>query len=171
MKNRQPRSLRSTLLEPFKQIKLGLYIIGISVFFVGLISLLFLQAFMQQYQQLMEIFKVVNQNTQWELLQNSVFENNISRIAIAMAAYIGSLFLIVFWATHRFYGPLVTISKFIDAIAEGDYSSRVAVRKRDELQDLCGKLNHMAESLESKHGSSGVRERRKSPDKPDRRQS
>lgn len=156
---RQPRSLKNTLIEPFKQIKLGLYIIGLSLLFVGLVSGLIVNAFSEQYQQLIEIFNVPQQ-AQQELIQNDVFETNIARISIAMIAYVASLLLLVFWATHRFFGPLVTISRFVDAIVAGDYTARVQVRKHDELQDLAQKLNEMATSLEERHGQSGLRERR-----------
>lgn len=166
---RQPRSLRSTLVEPFKQIKLGIYIIGISIGFIAIVGTLIVLAFMQQYEQLMEIFQVVSQDSQWELIQNSVFEANIIRIAIAMVIYITTLFVVIFWATHRFYGPLVSISRFVDSITDGDYSSRVSVRKRDELQDLVGKLNQMAETLQNRHGPSGTRERRDPNKSADRR--
>ena len=168
---RQPRNIRSTLVEPFKQIKLGVYIIAVSIFFVGFVSTLVVYAFMEQYKQLMEIFNVVGANSQWELVQNSVFEKNILRIGMAMAFYIVSLFLIVFWATHRFFGPLITIGRFVAKISDGDYTARVSVRKRDELQDLVAQLNQMAETLESRHGPSGKRERRNGGDDIGRRSS
>ena len=64
--------------------------------------------------------------------------------------YIVLLFFTVFRLTHRYYGPLVSIERFVGDIANGDYSRRVTIRKRDELQSLVKKLNHMADELEKK---------------------
>ena len=156
---RKSRSLRSTVIEPFKQIKLGVYVILISMVFVSLILGLVLNAFYEQYQHVMDIFNVVDPENKWELIQNPVIETNIVRIGIAIVGYFGCLLGTIFWLTHRYYGPLVSIVRFIKQLGDGDYSARVAVRKSDELLDLVSHLNSLAETLQERHGA-GVNERR-----------
>ena len=58
----------------------------------------------------------------------------------------------VFKLTHRYYGPLVSIERFIDEVARGKYKNRVKIRQNDELQRLANRLNDMANSLDKRHG-------------------
>lgn len=54
--------------------------------------------------------------------------------------------------THRFLGPQVPIRRHVKAMIEGDYASRCHVREKDELRELAGELNELAEVLQSRHG-------------------
>lgn len=148
---RPRRKKKSVLIEPFKQIKFGLYVFTISVFFILASGFLFYHAFRDQYAQLMGLFNVVDENMQWALVTNDVFVTNSIRIGILFAAYLIILFAAVFRLTHRYYGPLVSIDRFVDHIAKGDYSQRVRIRQKDELHMLVNKLNAMADALESRH--------------------
>ncbi len=150
--SRSNRDVKSTLIEPFKQIKFGVYVIGFSLAFVAATSAMFLLAFFQQYQHLMGIFNITDSKSQMELVTNDIFYNNILRIAFVFVVFIGLTFLMVFRMTHRYYGPLVSIERFVDEIASGQYSKRVKIRKGDELQRLTDKLNVMATALEQRHG-------------------
>jgi HAMP domain-containing protein len=151
-KDRPRRNLKSTIIEPFKQIKFGLYVIGISVAFVGICAFMFVAAFTEQYQHVMGIFNVVDPNLKWELVTNDVFYTNAIRIGVMFAAFIVTLFAVVFRLTHRYYGPLVSIERFVDQFAAGDYKKRCKIREKDEMHTLVAKLNHMAEQIERRHG-------------------
>ncbi len=148
---RAKRNLKSTLIEPFKQIKFGIYVIGLSIVFVIATAAMFLFAFYQQYQHLMGIFNITDMKTQMELVTNDIFYANAIRIGLLFLVYIVVMFSYVFRMTHRYYGPLVSIERFIDEISAGQYMRRVKIRKGDELQRLCDKLNDMATSLERRH--------------------
>ena len=150
---RPRRNLRSLVIEPFKQVKFGLYVIGISVAFVVITALMFVAAFADQYQHVMDIFNVVDPSLKWELVTNDIFYTNAMRIGLMFAGYIGVMFTVVFRLTHRYYGPLVSIERFLDQFAAGHYHLRAKIRDKDELHDLVAKLNHVAEELERRHGS------------------
>ena len=149
---RARRSLKSTVIEPFKQIKFGLYVIGVSVAFVGICALMFVIAFNDQYNHVMGIFHVVDPNIQWELVTNDVFYTNAIRIGAMLALFITVMLIMVFKLTHRYYGPLVSIERFVEHVTAGDYSVRCKIREKDELHDLVVKLNEMADVLEKRHG-------------------
>lgn len=151
---RANRTLKTTLIEPFRQVRFGLYIIGISLSFAVLCGALFFHSFYQQYKHVMGIFNVVDPNLQWELITNDVFYANAIRLGILLAGYLGIVLLVTFRLTHRYYGPLVSIERFVDGITAGDYSQRVTIRKKDELERLTSKLNKMAESLGNRHPNS-----------------
>ena len=150
--SKKDRKLRNTLIEPFKQFKIGIYIIVLTFIFIVCAGYMFMSSFWQQYQHVMSIFEVVDPDLQWEVITNDVFITNIVKIAVLFLVFMLVIMVVVFRLTHRYYGPLVSIEKFVDRVATGDYSSRVTVRKKDELVRLVSKLNVMAESLERRHG-------------------
>ena len=149
--SRKDRKIKNTVIEPFKQFKIGVYIVVTTFIFIVCAGYLFMSSFWQQYQHVMSIFEVVDPNLQWEVITNDVFFANIIKVAALFLLFMLITMAMVFKLTHRYYGPLVSIEKFVDQVAEGDYSSRVALRKKDELQRLATKLNTMAENLEQRH--------------------
>lgn len=64
-------------------------------------------------------------------------------------------FVIGLQLTHRIYGPLIPLQRHIDELRNGNFSSRVHLRKNDEMLELQEGLNSLATALESKYGSSG----------------
>ena len=150
------RKLKNTVIEPFKQFKIGVYVIIISFVFIICASYLYLSSFWQQYQHVMSIFSVVDPDLQWEVITNDVFIKNIVKVSALFILFMLIIMGVVFKLTHRYYGPLVSIEKFIDRISAGEYKSRVAIRKKDELVRLVNKLNSMAENLEERHGKDSV---------------
>lgn len=160
--DRKKRTLRSTLVEPFKQVKIGVYVMVISLTFLVMAAYLFVAAFMQQYQHVMEIFNVVDPNTKWELVTNDIFYANVMKLGALCFTFIAVLFWVVFKMTHKMYGPLVSIERFVDNISQGHYGQRIVIRRGDDLKRLAGRLNHMAETLQAKHG---IKERRRGSDK------
>ena len=101
----------------------------------------------------MEIFQVVDSKAKWDLILNDVFYKNLWRLGGLYAVFMLLLFLMVFILTHRYYGPLVSIDRFLRELKKGNYQARISLRKRDELQSLVRELNSLAESLEQKKGS------------------
>jgi signal transduction histidine kinase len=150
--SRANRDVKNTLIEPFKQFKFGVYVIGFSLAFVAATTVVFLLAFYNQYQHLMSIFNITDTKAQMELVTNDIFYSNIMRIAFVFVIFIALNFLMVFKLTHRYYGPLVSIERFVDEMTAGQYARRVKIRKGDELQRLVDKLNDMASTLERRHG-------------------
>ncbi|MCB9229017.1 MAG: hypothetical protein H6618_05340 [Deltaproteobacteria bacterium] len=159
------RTLRSFLIEPFSQIKFGLYMIGTSFAFILASGIMFWNAFDDQYTQLISIFSVVDPEELWELRLNTVFETNAIRILLFFLIFMTVTFSIAVSLTHRYYGPLVSIDRFIDDLIRGKYSSRIHVRSKDELQDLAKKLNQLAEVLERQ----GSVNKDKSPSAPEKK--
>lgn len=145
------RNIRSLLIEPFKQIKFGIYMIAISFVFLSISSVLFVNSFIEQYAHVMEIFQIINPDKQWDMVLNDVFYKNALRLVLFFIAYFCVIFYIVFKLTHRYYGPLISIQRFLDRLIKGEYDSRVSIRSKDELQDLVAKLNTLAETLQNRH--------------------
>ena len=151
---RAKRDVRTTLIEPFSQIKFGVYVIGASIAFVIIIGAMFVYTFYQQYQHLMGIFNMTDAKDQLELVTNDIFYQNAIKIGGLLVGYVVGMFVLVFKLTHRFYGPLVSIERFIDEMTKGKYKYRVKIRQKDELQRLANRLNEMADALEKRHPGS-----------------
>ncbi|MBL7155535.1 MAG: HAMP domain-containing protein [Candidatus Omnitrophica bacterium] len=56
-------------------------------------------------------------------------------------------------ASHKVAGPIYRMIKFIDSVAEGDYSKRLKLRKGDELTDVAGAINRLVNKLEGEKKS------------------
>jgi signal transduction histidine kinase len=79
-------------------------------------------------------------------IQHSMFSIGVVGVVLIVLLAVGLLIL-----SHRIYGPLVPIKRFIQQIREGDYAARVSIRDEDELHDLVVELNEMAVTLEKRH--------------------
>jgi len=56
-------------------------------------------------------------------------------------------------ASHRIAGPIDRMVRFMDAVANGDYSRRLKLREKDELQDLADTINKLVDRLEKEKKS------------------
>ena len=150
---RQIRSIRNTVIDPFKQLKIGLYVIIVTVFFLVLSGVLFYNTFSEQYNNVLEIFNVTDPDSKWQIISNDVFYSNLWKLSLLFVIFIIVLLSVISYSTHKYYGPLMSFERFSKSIASGKYYSRVQVRKKDELKSLATQLNSMAAALEKKHGS------------------
>ena len=149
--NMDARSLNHVLIQPFKQIKIGLYFIVLSIVFMLATGFVFFQITYEQHANVMKIFNVVDSTTRWDLLSNDVVLSGLVKISVLLIGYMIITLLVSITLTHRIYGPLVSINKFIQELSEGNYSKRVTIRKKDELRVLAAQLNNLAEQLETRH--------------------
>ncbi len=53
--------------------------------------------------------------------------------------------------SNRIYGPLIPLQRHIQNLKQGMYSSRVILRRNDELTELRDSLNELAAVLEARH--------------------
>jgi hypothetical protein len=152
-KKRPKRTLKTIVIEPFKQIKLGIYVMLVTLGFIVVAGYFYRQAFEEQYAHVMEIFGVVEEATREQVVVNDIFLRNRIKLAVVFVAYVGLMFWVIFRTTHKYYGPLVSIERFVKHMIEGNYSQRVSIRKGDELGRLVELLNDMAKSLQQRHGN------------------
>ena len=156
---RPKRTLKSMIIDPFKQVRIGIYVLMVTIIFLFLSGYLFVHSFFKQYENVMEIFNVTDMSTKWALITNDIFYANIIKLIVLFIIFIVVLFFIIFKMTHKIYGPLISIERFVKAISDGEYNKRIVIRKGDDLQRLVISLNHMAQELEKRHG---FKDRRKS---------
>lgn len=138
------RSLRSLLVRPNRQLKLVVASLG-----VAMLAMAGLTGFL--------VLKVDDLITKLEpsspeiaaYVQNTLSPALTVVLLGQVLVWAGSIFIGVL-VSHRVYGPLIPIVRHIRKLAEGDYASRVRLRKGDELEEVAGALNELAEKLGGK---------------------
>jgi hypothetical protein len=144
------RTLRAYLVEPFQQIRFGLHVAMVSVGTTLLLAYLFIRSQREQYQQVIDIFEVTETT---DLITNDVFLRNAFLIGAALLGTMAVMMFVVIRRTHKMYGPMVSILRFVGELTRGNYAVRIHIRERDDFQGLVQKLNALAETLHIKHGS------------------
>lgn len=150
-------SLTAYLVKPFQQIRFGLYVITVFFFYLVLLAGVLVWAFRAQYLQVSEWFSVAASEMP-DLLLNDVSQKAAWIVGGVLLAFIGTMLQVIIRRTHRMYGPMISIHRFVDEIKRGNYSARVRTRAADDFQDLAAHLNEMAAHLHERHGVIGCSE-------------
>ena len=129
--SRKSRSLRSLVIDPFTQMKLGVYVIAFTAIFLVSAGWLYYNSFVEQYRHVMQIFEITDPDTQWEAISNDVFYTNLYKIGGLFSLFSMALLAVIFRVTHRYHGPLVSIERFATNMSNGQYYRRVQIRKKD----------------------------------------
>ena len=64
--------------------------------------------------------------------------------------------LLLFWGlviSHRIAGPVYRLEQDLKKIAEGDFSLRIKLRKKDELTSIAEGINKVLDKIEEKKGA------------------
>ncbi len=138
------RSLKNFIIEPFAQIRLGAYVLFVSLLFILLITSVVSRAFLAQYEIVLQPERSVG----WEQGLQDVFNRGSVELAVVLILYVLALFFVVIRMTHRIYGPLVSINRFVEQLTKGEYDKRCTIRKDDDLKQLAHKLNELAAVLQ-----------------------
>lgn len=149
----QKRRVLNAVWQPFLQFKLLMYMLG-STAFVAILLAAFL------YYAFSDLVNVVTGKTEATTYYGEMIEIQL----VHLFRYCGALFVlyIVLLAsvcvayTHRLIGPLRPFVRHVEKLTEGDYSSRVKLRKGDldMYNEYAEKLNELAIKL-NKQGAQG----------------
>ncbi|MBI3549028.1 MAG: methyl-accepting chemotaxis protein [Elusimicrobia bacterium] len=73
-----------------------------------------------------------------------------SMLLVKMVLFLGIVFLVALFLSHRFAGPIYRFEKSAQIVGTGDLTHRVSLRTGDELLELQEEFNRMVSSLQSK---------------------
>lgn len=144
------RRMRSYLLEPFKQVRIGLYFVGLTLGFTTLLIGLFLKVMYDQHERTMQLLHMSDGSTFWDLFGNPIVLSGLMQIGLALILFFVVTLATSIVLTHRIYGPLISIRRHIGNLKAGDFDSRVHIRRKDDLHALADQLNELAEALEQR---------------------
>lgn len=143
------RKMRNIVQKPRQQIKYIMYFLA-----SGLVLLLVVFSFV-----LFTLSNLINTMTQLcgmgEDVQGAIQQSIMSSWLVFAVVFV--VFATMSIATgllisHRIFGALVPIRRQIEALKNGDYTARSALRDNDELREIMEDLNALAGTLEERYG-------------------
>jgi len=145
----QQRRVVNAIWQPFLQFKLLMYMLGLTAVVAVLLGVFLYYAFS-------DLIGTVAM----ESGSRSYYAEMIDIQLVYLFRYCGALFVLYVLLlaavcvayTHRLIGPFRPYTRHIEQLAQGDYSSRVQLRKGDldMFVDFGDKLNDLATQLEAK---------------------
>ncbi len=140
-----PRRKTSNLvLQPHLQLKLPVYLLGLTFCFAVLFTL-------HGYVTYDRLYEIVLQHTDAPEYFERVIQAqtaNFKAVSASMGiAYVLLMLTISILYTHRLVGPTVAFRRHVESIRNGDFSSRIVLRKNDAFLEVARELNELAEML------------------------
>ena len=136
------RGLGSILVDPYKQIKIGLLFIILNFLFSAAIFGIFGYYVMSIYEAVSTYFTM---SAQESLITFAKFQVPLAVCGVITAGFVALTLFLSIRYTHTIYGPLISINRFLEDLLEGKKPDAIKLRKSDELQDLAEKLNTLGE--------------------------
>ena len=153
----QKRRMVNAIWQPFLQFKLLMYMLGTTA-----IVAILLAAFL--YFAFNDLVNMMTGKTE----ATSYYGEMIEIQLVHLFRYCGALFVLYILLlasvcvayTHRLIGPLRPFVRHVERLTEGDYSSRVVLRKGDldMYNEYAEKLNHLAIKLNSQDSQEQIDE-------------
>ncbi len=139
------RTRTNMLLDPALQLKLPLVLLIVTLVYAAF-------QIGHSYYAFHELFDdVFVEAGKPQFLKDLIREQTRTYIVLSAEIAVGYLLLVaVLSATyvHRMIGPIVAFRRHIEALKNGDYHSRVRLRKGDAFWEMLNDLNELAQRLE-----------------------
>ena len=137
------RKTRNFLIDPGRQLRLPLYVLGVTAAFAGLWRHYAVTATSNIYAAMEASLPGYFE----AMIESQVRDLTLVTVLLALV-YTGVLLSISVVCTHRYAGPVIPLRKHIEALKNGDYSSRVKLRRHDAFAEMAQDLNELARLLE-----------------------
>ena len=140
----QPDNRRRTyLLEPYLQIKLGLYNMILSfAFAAALLGVLHAEwVRFRSWLRFTEIAPMIDSQVA------SYAQTFLFWVLLILVIFLVASTWISVLMTHRLIGPSVAFKRQIQSLIDGDYDARCTLREHDAFTDVASELNRLAEAL------------------------
>ncbi|MCG8569229.1 MAG: HAMP domain-containing protein [Spirochaetes bacterium] len=99
-------------------------------------------------EEIAVIYRDLHDYSQQTSILAANHQKNILKLNLIMTiAAIFSGFLMAFLFTRGVIGPIQSLMSAMGSVAKGDYSVKIAVNTKDELQHLAQSFNHMIEEM------------------------
>ncbi len=145
--NRRGGFIKSQLVEPYKQVRLGLVFLMVNFIFSLIILAVYGYYMRDVYSSVSVLF---NLSTIPEEQSSAVLYKFLWPIIVGGVIFLTFVFTTLYVSiryTHRIYGPLVSIRRFLDELLAGNIPKPIRLRQGDQLNDLVERLNKVAERM------------------------
>lgn len=146
LKNRRTQML----IEPYKQLRFGFSFITLNFFFSTSMMLVFGYYLWDVFEAISEYFRL---DSAQQMTTASKFMIPASLGLIVYLLFIFSTLYLSARYTHQFYGPLVSIRRYLDDMIAGRKPAPIKLRAKDQLHDLVDRLNLLSDSLSRSAGA------------------
>ncbi len=139
------------LVEPYKQVKLGLMFLLLNTVFSFLIAGVFIYYIWDVFATIRDHFAMLGQSTAFSFNKFSV---PLTVTGILLFVFIALTLYLSIRYTYQIYGPLVSIHRYLDSLLTGQKPKDLFLRESDQLKDLARKLNEVGNvfaRIENKH--------------------
>ena len=146
--DRRKKLSQGLVVRPKEQFRYAFLIIGTSVIVQAAIVLLFMHAIQIQLAEIFAAYRIAPE------AGAVIIHSIVALLIITFAASLGCAFLAMaagLKVSHRIFGPLIPINRQITALVEGNYSARITLRDKDDLNEIRDGLNLLATTLETRH--------------------
>ncbi len=138
------RGLGSWLVDPYLQVKIGLFFIVINLAFAALALAVFLHYSWDMYTSISTYYQLTAPQSS---IAFEKFKAPVLIFASLTLGFVVLTFVVSVRYTHRIYGPLVSIHRFLDSLLLGEKPSALKLRESDQLKELAEKLNSLASKI------------------------
>lgn len=142
----QPHARHSfRLLRPGVQLRLALYVLGVSLGF----ALLFAFNSWAAYGRIFDA-TLASSPAPFAHEIGAQTKNYVGVSLVLLVGYSLTVLAVTIAYLHRLLGPTVALERHVRALERGDYTSRMTVRENEMLyRDMAGRLNRLAIRLEA----------------------
>lgn len=138
------RKFRNFLLNPTLQLRLGVLSISVAVFFCTLVI-------WTVYLHLFDFYNLVIELTDLEgevrEILSVYYSSLLYWITGVVLLYLGVTVGLSIYYTHRLVGPTIAFRRHIRSLIDGNFESRVTLRKKDAFMEVADDLNELAAQL------------------------
>ena len=139
------RSWRNYLLKPILQLQLGVYTIGLTVLFSSVLIGVIYLTFERIYELVLDLTPLGAEVI--AILNEYICESSGWLAAVVVLYMLANITLTVVF-THKMVGPTVAFRRHIRKLIEGDFSTRLNLRRGDAFVELADELNMLAQKLD-----------------------
>lgn len=99
---------------------------------------------------LVDYYLSFGRNAGWSAEMLEIFIKAQKLPLIQLLVFIFVLVFVTIYLSHRVAGPLINLEKSLARVAEGDLTTRLQLRPKDELKDIRDAFNQMMNALHSR---------------------
>ena len=139
------RSIKNYALQPYLQVKLGLYSVILSLIFAATITGILYFNIGKLSEIILELTGVPDEVR--DLLHQYINPAKYQILA-TIVVYVVSNIAVTILFTHRLIGPTIAFRRHVKMISEGKYQHRTILRKGDSFVELADDLNRLSSQFE-----------------------
>jgi methyl-accepting chemotaxis protein len=137
------RRMANFLLQPSLQLRLPAYFLLITIGFGMVLAVAVTGAYRNLYETV-----AAEQPAYVEQILHAQTQDFILFSSMIAIGYLLTVLVVSVVHSHRMVGPSVALRRHVEALKNGDFSARVALRRKDAFGDLAEDLNELAMLLE-----------------------